>query len=625
MPAAFSPTELLDAIDYADERMGPVRQLRRDAIREYGGRYWYEDDRVKRPLNLLQRGIKVLAAHLSARNPTYEAKTERLALRGTARKLSKQLDMRATKAGMAKFGRLTLMDAFFGGRAVVRIGERSTSEAVRNGDRFVHRGEVYRRLVSIDDWGCDPAARNENEFAYEYEKYRMPRAKAIAAVEQGIFGYDATVENAETPPLDDVATPDEAMEAIKRAPGLADGRTVREDSDRSDDLTAGGLSDEQRYGLIDTIECIDVAIYEDAETCILVTLLADGGAEPKYLRAEIWDGPSRGPFEHVEFDPIPDNPHGPSVASGMREQSDIANSVIGKMVEQIERTRRVLVYRKERASDALKITKTKDGGSVGIDGPVADLKDVDLGGLSPELAPFAQLVIGYWNMQGSFDVLGGATGGPQRTATEDSRLGVAASILVDSLADLWDDFQNRIAQHEAWYLMNDPFIVAPLTMRLPGGYQVEVTYDALQRQGTFNDFSFTIKPRSMQRMDPNVRSQRILELVGAVIQAAEVEAQTGRIDGAAVARILGREFDIEELDEILRDPILGAQIEEVYAGAGMPQPQGTPGMQYPGMDQMNYGARPRSGGVGAPRLASGAAQRSSTMQQAYSPAFRRAS
>src|SRR5690606_19227773 len=110
---------------------------RTEAIQEYGGRFWYEDDRKQRPLNLVQRGVKVLVAHLSARNPRFEVTTERLQFRAQARKFSKQLEQRADKAGRVKFSRLCLLEAFFGGKAVVRIGQRSTADVVRVDDRFV--------------------------------------------------------------------------------------------------------------------------------------------------------------------------------------------------------------------------------------------------------------------------------------------------------------------------------------------------------------------------------------------------------------------------------------------------------------------------------------------------------
>lgn len=617
MPGPFSITDLYDAIDYGDQRMQQLRTLRTQAMADYGGRYWYEDDGKQRPLNLVKRGIKVLVAHLAARNPRFEVSTERLLFRGDARKMQKQLDIRAEQAGMVKFQRLCMMEACFGGKAVVRVGQRSSADVVRvSADRYISRGQTYRQLVSLDDWIPDPSARNENEMAFEAMRYRLPRKAAQQAVEDGIFGYDATVENAETPPMDDVATPEEAAALIAGATAMGDGRTG-ERRDRGEDLTAGNLTDEQRFGLIDTVELLDVAIYLDADTCVVVTMLADRGTTPKYLRAEIWDGPSRGPFEHLEFDPVPDNPNGPSVAGDMREQADLANTVLGKMVHQIERTRRVLVYKKNRANDALKISKTQDGGSIGIDGEIADIKDVAMGGVSPELAPFAQMLVGFWNMQGSFDVLGGQAGGASRTATEDARLGQAANILIESLADFADDFQSRLVKHEAWYFWNDPFISAPMTIRLDGAAEVEVTYDAEQRKGTFADYTFKIRPRSMQRVDANVSMARFNELLELSLRAAEAEMATqGRVDAAAFVRIAGRRMEEDDLDEMFRDPILMAELQDLYANVPTPpgrgqQPQ-QPG-QPPGMPVQPMALPPRAPAQG------GIAQQQSVMQSAYAP------
>ncbi len=607
--------DIYDAVDYSDDRLLRLRTLRAEAMMEYGGRYWYDDDRKQRALNLTKRGIKVLVAHLAARNPRFEVSTERLMLRGMAKKINKQLDKRAEKAHMAKFQRLCMLEAFFGGKCIVRVGERSSAEAVRNNDRFVFRGEVYRRIVSFDDWIFDPGARNDDEAMFEGERYRISKKAALKAVRDGIFGYDATQEDGETPPVEDVATPREAFDMITDATPIEDGRLPRQEAPKAEALTEGGLSDDQKYGLNATIELIDLAFYVDAETCILVTMLADKNNGPaKFLRAELWDGPSRGPYEHLEFDPVPDNPHGPSVVSDMREQADVANTVIGKMINQIERTRRVLVYKKSRVGDALKITKAADGTSVGIDGELADIKDVELGGISPALGPFTQMLIGFWNMQGSFDVLGGQSAGAARTATEDAGLRQAANILVSALGDMADDFQERLIRHEAWYLWNDPFITAPMTMRQPGSYEIEVVYSAATRMGAFEDYNFKVKPRSMQWVDPNVRMANFKELLAIIMQSAQIELATqGRVDSAAVARIAGQRYDEDELDEIIRDPILMAQINEVYAGAPMP----TPGMPMAGMPQPQMGM----GGMPGRQPQTPMGMRQSVVQSARAPMY----
>lgn len=601
--------DLYDAVDYSDDRLQRLRNLRAQALIEYGGRYWYEDDKKQRTLNLVQRGIKVLIAHLAARSPRFEVSTDRMVLRGEARKISKQLDMRAEQGGAARFQRLAMFEAFISGVCTVRVSEKSSAEAVRNADRFVFRGQTCRRIVSFDDWIFDPGARSHEEALFEGERYRMRKSEALRACKQGIFGYDATVEDGETPPIADVATPEEAYDLVSRAAVLDDGRTDRR-QDKAEDITGARVTDEQKHGLVEIIELIDLAIYVDAHTCVLVTMLADRNASPmKFLRAEIWDGPARGPYEHLEFDPVPDNPIGPSIVSSMREQADAANTVIGKMMNQIERTRRVLVYKKGRSKDALKITKTQDGGTVGIDGDLADIKDIDLGGVSPQLAPFAQMLVGFWNTQGSYDILGGTQGGPARTAQEDSRLGAAANILVESLADMGDDFQTRLIRHEAWYFLHDPFINTTMTIRNPMGYEIEVVYDAQQRMGDFEDYTFKLKPRSMQRIDPAVRNAQIVQLLDIILKAAQVEAATGIVDTAAITRIAGRRFDEDELDEIIRDPIFRQQLDQLYAGMPMPtrgQPigPGGGGMQQGGMQQ------PSPGGM-----------RQGIQQSAYAPMF----
>ena len=65
-----------------------------------------------------------------------------------------------------------------------------------------------------------------------------------------------------------------------------------------------------------------------------------------------------------------------------------------------------------------------------------------------------------------------------------------------------------------------------LTKRKTGGEQQQLRLTPEQRQGDFLDFTFKIVARSMTKLDPMVRSKRILEFCTNVVPAAATTAMT---------------------------------------------------------------------------------------------------
>jgi len=77
----------------------------------------------------------------------------------------------------------------------------------------------------------------------------------------------------------------------------------------------------------------------------------------------------------------------------------------------------------------------------------------------------------------------------------------------------------------------DPFIDVPLSRRKPGGEHEQLILTPEQRRGDFLEYTFRLKARSMSRLDPAVRTKRIIEfatkVMPSVVNAAAVNAQMG--------------------------------------------------------------------------------------------------
>lgn len=560
--------------------MQTPRTLRRETISEAGGRFWMGETSPRRPLNLLARGFKVLVAHLAAKNPGYDVTSKKFSLRGEALKLTAQLDALAIERDEFLFARLCLMEAIFASKCVTRCGSRTGSQIFTESGRERNIGQPYHRIVDFDDWLPDPAARSREEMYIEGERYRLPREHALALVRRGVFGRTEADYGEGEQMLPMQADPEQAAAIIENLPSLRDGR-ARGGEDRAEDLTRDTLGDHRRFGLIDLVELIDVAVY-DEEMTYIVTLPAEDLGEDVFLKAEAWGGPERGPFEWLELQPMPQNLNGVAPAGEMREQSELANTIVEKMASQIERTKKVLVYQRQREQDALSIAKSGDGTSVGIDGDPAEMANVDLGGISADLAPFLSALVGWWNAQNNNVDLMGGTGVQTDKATGQAILAQNSNVMLDDLGSIVENFHARLGRQDCWQLMHNPAHTWTGMIRLPSGALMEVQYDAMAREGDELDFVFRVKRKSTRSAD-GLKVEKVSRLLEVIMGAAEVEASTGIVDTAAIVRLVGRESELDELDEIVRDPLLRLEQEELYASVaprlvGQLQPMGEPGV-----------------------------------------------
>ena len=103
-------------------------------------------------------------------------------------------------------------------------------------------------------------------------------------------------------------------------------------------------------------------------------------------------------------------------------------------------------------------------------------------------------------------------------------------------------------------------IKLPLTKRQTGGEQIQLWLTPEQRYGDFIRFTFKLVTRSMSRLDPTIRSKRIVEfgvnIVPALLNAANIALQMGvRFNPQRAITDLANELDIfEQIEDWFDDP-----------------------------------------------------------------------
>ena len=129
-------------------------------------------------------------------------------------------------------------------------------------------------------------------------------------------------------------------------------------------------------------------------------------------------------------------------------------------------------------------------------------------------------------------------GGKSTTATAVQALQGNASINIEDMRDIVYDKTADVERDIAWHLHTDPFMDMVLSKRTTGGEQVQLFLTPEQRMGDFLDFAFKIVARSMSKMDPMVRSKKIIDFCTNIIPGA---AQT-----AMVLMQIGQQFNINK-------------------------------------------------------------------------------
>lgn len=541
--------KLHEAVEASDELLRPFREQYAEAIEAYGGRHWGDGKRRKRQVvNLGNRYVKTLVAHLAAGNPEHTVRARTKKLRAHAALTQLALDHLAEEQNWYKTSRTVLKMALLGPCAFLRIGLKAGQNIHTIDGMQYDLGQPFAVPVSLDDLIVDPAARCREERLYEGYRYR-PYRSSLYNARAAMTRYGKSV--------------------IDTLPSLEDG--TRLDSERFSERVSNDLSANDRFGAIDAVELIDVVIRDGDGRFHICTLSSDPAFCDDYLMTREWEGPECGPLLCLEFDDQPDQPFGVPPVVTAREQGELANALLVKLANQFERLKTILAYKPGFRDEANHIRKARDGETIPMRDPDA-VRAYEMGAVNVQMMPMVQLLRGLADeAQGNVSILSGGKGGGD-TATEYSGQQANASVLIEDMHRIHERFETERSRAMAWWLHTDPAIQLPMVKRMPGGEYLDLVYSADQREGDWLDYNISVRTNSMSshRHDPQVHARRIIELIGVAMQAAEVSASTGGlVDLGGTMRVLSREMNVDELDEIIGDPMFQME-REAFANA-MPQ------------------------------------------------------
>ncbi len=505
MAEIITPIKLQTQVKRGFDRGRRYCRARAMFVKEFVGQYYTKQFGLTgdEPINLIFHTIRAIVPNLVMQNPINKLETDIVAQREYGELLGLAINQVERDIDLKEILRAWIVSAMFGW-GIVKVGLSASGEMLQFGDVKIDPGQVYVELVSSDDFVIDPICTKLRKATFMGSRIQVPRQLLLDT-----DGYD--------------------HDLVAKLP-LA---RYTSDGNRVSDISKQGISTMEMNTMQDLVNVVELWV---PEADALVTI-----SDPtqvtlsKYLRLTDYNGPKEGPYVDLSFTPpVEDNPYPVAPVSLWYDIHRIANRIFKKVMNQADRQKDVLLYNPAQADEAQDIIDAQDGDSVASTDPKG-AQVISFGGQNQgNTLMLQELQMWYNYISGNPDQMAGnvprAAKGKE-TATRSQILQGNAQINIEDARNILYDKAAKISEKIGWYLHTDPMIKLPLTKRETGGEQIQLWLTPEQRQGDFLRFTFKLVARSMSRLDPAIKSKRIVEfatsLIPALMAAASQATQMG--------------------------------------------------------------------------------------------------
>lgn len=575
MPQDLSPKSFHQQMHRGYKRTANFRRARLMFLRELAGSYYDRSaGRIgDKPLNLIFNAIRTIVPTIVMEYPDFHVDSQFVAYRDYGELLGLALGYDTKRKNLTEKYRRAIVDSLF------LIGTLKTGLAGTDAALFFDEweeswdpGTIYTETVDFDDLVIDPGCTDLENAGFLGDRVRVPRR---ALLESGLYN-NALVERVPT------------------------ANSEHNTTGRAQALSQRGVSMSDVSEFMDEIEVVE--LWVPSQRAVLTMPWGDDLYFNDYLRVEDYYGPDKatGPYTFLQLGvPVPDNPFNAPPVGAWYDLHILANRLAKKTIDQASRQKTIVGYRRNAADDAQEALDAADGEAIAMDDPDG-MKEFNFGGQVNTNETMTAQLSSWFNMLAA---------NPQGVAgqTMDANSATEASILQSNANVGLNDMKDRVyrfvaaeASRRVWYMHTDPLIDVPLIRRKPtpavsdpatgaliqpasiAEVQVFLTPEA--RRGDWLDFTFTVQPESMGRIDSQVRLRQALDFAIKVLPAAATAAQTMMMLGIpfSVPRFIikmAKEAGITWMDEVFFDPEFQVHMANVMMAS--PQPDGSVGQVAP--------------------------------------------
>lgn len=572
MPAEVSPVEVQEAINKGYDRLANFRKSRLMFLRNYVGQYYDKEEGSvgTEAVNLIFNAIRTLVPNIVLNHPKHRIRSRYLAHKEYAELLELALNQQDKDLRIRDVYRRIIVDAIFS-LGIMKTGLATSDSAIAfNEHDHIDVGQIYTEAVDFDNWVVDPQSKEHmfRDAAFMGDRILVPRQQLL---DSGLY----------------------KNQWIEKLPSAGD-RSQKDK--RAHELSQRGIQQEDLYKLQDEVEIVEVWV-PGADAVLTVPGTRDLKLKD-YLRVEDYYGPDTGPYTLMALTPpVPGNPLPVPSVGVWNDLHTLANRMAKKIIDQAERQKDIIGYKRSAADDAESAMHAADGEAIAMDDPDG-IRVHSFGGQQSKNEVHMQHLTSWFNMMAANPEAVGGQRIDADSATEARILSENASIGLEDMRDMVYTAAQDESRKRAWYLHTDPFIELPLIRRnrveeppirtpagiFPGGTRVEeeqVFLTPEARAGDFLDFNFEIEPESMGRKDSNTRFAEAMDFAVKIMPAALQAGQSALMLGipfnvqAFIIR-MAKDRGIDWMEEVFHDPEFQQRMQMMMMMG--PQQQGSKGV-----------------------------------------------
>jgi hypothetical protein len=294
----------------------------------------------------------------------------------------------------------------------------------------------------------------------------------------------------------------------------------------------------------------------------IVITIPEEGQGTEVLKVVDYNGPISGPYDTLSLSTFPESiiPVAPLFIN--LDLHYLINIMARKMARQANRSKKVLAYQGNAADDATSIVNSKDGDSVKVD-DINTIKEVEFGGTVDAAYQWVEWLKNNYSEQGSNLNLMSGLKAQSPTLGQEQMLQANSMAIVDDMVDAVHTLVRNILHKMSYYVFTDPLMDITVSKRVSGIGEIPVKVTADTREGDFWDYNFDVEPYSMQRMNPTLRTRRLMEITtGLILPTMQLAAMQGAmLDVPNLVKAVCRDMDLtdSEIDEIYKTVTSGTQ------------------------------------------------------------------
>jgi len=496
---------------------GPALAKKQALLGEYANGWYTDAPTSRRPMNMVARAVKLLLPLLASKNPNAMTRARVIELAPAAEVMRLTLNHLSSKIRLGATMREVVLNALFY-MGIIKKGICAGGPRIKDAYGAYHdAGQLFCDSVHPEDYKFDVSARKKEELDWEMNWFYVP---AEYILDSGLYdNYDKL--------------------------NIAYGKDIK---NSAEEIAKGNI---KHFDSLKPYVKLG-EVYIPSEN-VLITIPADGeGTEP--IRTVDYTGPVGGPFDLLSFDIFPESivPIAPLFVN--LDLHYFINIMTRKMARQANREKKILAYQGNAAGDAKRVTDAVDGGSVRVD-DVNAMKEIEYGGTADASYKWVEWLNAKWSEQlGNANLIGGLKA-DAGTLGQEQMMQANASASIDDMVGQVHTLLKGIFETFAFHIFTDPFLDITVSKRKAGLYNIPVHLTADTREGDFWSYNFDVEPYSMQRMNPQMRMRRIMEIVqGIIVPTLPLAMQQGvQLNIPALVKSISRDMDLTD-----------SEIEEFY-------------------------------------------------------------